>query len=217
MVDVSEMKSADEFRNPKRRSVETKSYAILSKINECIVRENFDGEFYHNAYFKIKDSYYAVVFPGVLMKWNKYRNEYRELVGSRVKNRIYVDYCIDGVSIKSHVLVMLCLTDWFFDRYMSDSSLVVNHCVVSEYGCYHSSYLSPRREVSHDVRYLEVIPNWSNAKHGRFIERYNLLDVYVSANDINSLEEIFESNDYDDVLSLTKDFYKDKNFAIAFN
>lgn len=217
MVDVSEMKGADELKNPKRRSVETKSYAILSKINEGIVRENFDGEFYHNAYFKIKDSYYAVVFPGVLMKWNKYRNEYRELVGSRVKNRIYVDYCIDGVSIKSHVLVMLCLTDWFFDRYMSDSSLVVNHCVVSEYGCYHSSYLSPRREVSHDVRYLEVIPNWSNAKHGRFVERYNLLDVYVSANDINSLEEIFESNDYDDVLSLTKDFYKDKNFAIAFN
>lgn len=217
MVDVNEMKGADELKNPKRRSVETKSYAILSKINEGIVRENFDGEFYHNAYFKIKDSYYAVVFPGVLMKWNKYRNEYRELVGSRVKNRIYVDYCIDGVSIKSHVLVMLCLTDWFFDRYMSDSSLVVNHCVVSEYGCYHSSYLSPRREVSHDVRYLEVIPNWSNAKHGRFIERYNLLDVYVSANDINSLEEIFESNDYDDVLSLTKDFYKGKNFAIAFN
>ena len=217
MVDVSEMKGADELKNPKRRSVETKSYAILSKINEGIVRENFDGEFYHNAYFKIKDSYYAVVFPGVLMKWNKYRNEYRELVGSRVKNRIYVDYCIDGVSIKSHVLVMLCLTDWFFDRYMSDSSLVVNHCVVSEYGCYHSSYLSPRREVSHDVRYLEVIPNWSNAKHGRFVERYNLLDVYVSANDINSLEEIFESNDYDDVLSLTKDFYKGKNFAIAFN
>ena len=217
MVDVSEMKSADELRNPKRRSVETKSYAILSKINDGVVRENFDGEFYHNAYFKIKDSYYAVVFPGVLMKWNKYRNEYRESVGSRVKNRIYVDYCIDGVSIKSHVLVMLCLTDWFFDRYMSDSSLVVNHCVVSEYGCYHSSYLSPRREVSHDVRYLEVIPNWSNAKHGRFVERYNLLDVYVSANDINSLEEIFESNDYDDVLSLTKDFYKGKNFAIAFN
>ena len=92
MVDVSEMKSADELKNPKRRSVETKSYAILSKINEGIVRENFDGEFYHNAYFKIKDSYYAVVFPGVLMKWNKYRNEYRELVGSRVKNRIYVDY-----------------------------------------------------------------------------------------------------------------------------
>ena len=217
MVDVSEMKSADELRNPKRRSVETKSYAILSKINDGVVRENFDGEFYHNAYFKIKDSYYAVVFPGVLMKWNKYRNEYRESVGSRVKNRIYVDYCIDGVSIKSHVLVMLCLTDWFFDRYMSDSSLVVNHCVVSEYGCYHSSYLSPRREVSHDVRYLEVIPNWSNAKHGRFVERYTLLDVYVSANDINSLEEIFESNDYDDVLSLTKDFYKGKNFAIAFN
>ena len=217
MVDVSEMKSADELRNPKRRSVETKSYAILSKINEGIVREDFDGEFYRRAYFKIKDSYYAVVFPGVLMKWNKYRNEYREIVGSRVKNRIYVDYCIDGVSIKSHVLVMLCLTDWFFDRYMSDSSLVVNHCVISEYGCYHSSYLSPRREVSHDVRYLEVIPNWSNAKHGRFVERYNLLDVYVSANDINSLEEIFESNGYDDVLSLTKDFYKDKNFAIAFN
>ena len=136
MVDVSEMKSSDELRNPKRRSVETKSYAVLSKINDGIVRENFDGEFYHNAYFKIKDSYYAVVFPGVLMKWNKYRNEYREIVGSRVKNRIYVDYCIDGVSIKSHVLVMLCLTDWFFDRYMSDASLVVNYCVVFEYGCF---------------------------------------------------------------------------------
>lgn len=217
MVEVEKMKSVDELRNPKRRDTNTKSYAILSKINECIVREDFDGEFYHRAYFKVNDSYYAVVFPGVLMKWSSSRNEYREISGSRVKNRIYVDYCIEGVSIKSHVLVLMCLTDWFFDRYMSDSSLVVNHCVVSEYGCCYNLYTSPRREISHDVRYLEVIPHWSNIKHGKFIERYNLLDVFVSANDINSLEEIFESNGYEDVVSLTKDFYKNKNFDIVFN
>lgn len=200
--------------------------SIMEYIDSVVVRKNKNKDgYYESAYFELWGKQYKMTSEGVL-----YFSDGRKVAISYVKSGIYPEYRLTGedsfhiVNIKAYHLSLLCLTDWFYEAYMSDNSLVVNHTVVEKYRYdfignyteYHSAS-KPMQEVSFNPMYLEVISRKSNLIHGRFVNDNELFGVFVSALDIDALKivlnKLYELNkeaSSESKLSAIEKFYREK-------
>lgn len=158
------------------------------------------------ARFELDGKFYYVFQDGTICRWVASSKEWK-VIGGTCKMGIYKQVRIDGIAIKTYVLAMTCLVKGFYEAYMADASLVVNHCVVEP--------MSVGTNVCHPVWgtmanpvYLEAIPQWLNFRHGAFIKRYGLYNVYVSARDLEALEKYYnEHPDRRDYRQMTTEYY----------
>lgn len=143
------------------------------------------------AYFDVNGTRYRYVENGLLEKQNKVSLTWRKLSNVACKNGIYHNYNVGGVPIKSYILAMTCFVEGFYQKYMDDKNLVVNHTVVQLVDTYWGIRAEPVYSVESNVQYLEVIPQYLNIRHGAFVNKWGLFNVYVSAYDIDELEKLF--------------------------
>lgn len=203
---------------------------VLGSIDATAKRfYNEDGDF-DFAVFELGDSVYKMLSDGSLYKKDDYDDSFVKVEPHWCKSGIYPEVSFNGIMIKLYILAMVLSDKDFYNTYMSNSSFVVNHTVSSgEYAYFNNKCFSkPLRVVAYNPKYLEIITNSENTKHGRFVSKYNLNKVYVSAKDIDSLEgllidplEVDESfrqyvvkRNIDTVVK----YYKDKgiNFKLRF-
>lgn len=174
---------------------------VLGAINSNMIRfyNKEDGTFRFST-FTFGDYDYKVDANGVL-----YRREtgsalgnYEEVKPSWSKGGIYPEYCLNNCFVKAYQLSLVAIDEDFYDNYMADSSLVVNHMVTEDSdkafgnGYYkgYRSVVKPTRTYAYNPKYLEVITRGENTRHGRFIADYNLYGVCVSASDISNLSKL---------------------------
>lgn len=165
---------------------------VLGSIDATAKRfYNEDGDF-DFAVFELGDSVYKMLSDGSLYKKDGYSDSFVKVEPHWCKSGIYPEVSFNGVMIKLYILAMVLSDEDFYNTYMSNSSFVVNHTVSSgEYAYFNNKCFSkPLRSVAYNPKYLEIITNSENTKHGRFVSKYNLNKVYVSAKDIDSLEKL---------------------------
>ena len=164
---------------------------VLGSIDATAKRfYNQDGDF-DFAVFELGDSVYKMLSDGSLYEKDDCNDVFVKVEPHWCKSGIYPEVSFDGIMIKLYILAMVLSDDSFYDTYMSNSSFVVNHTVSSgEYAYYNNKCFSkPLRDVAYNPKYLEIITNSENTKHGRFVSKYGLDKVYVSAKDVDSLEK----------------------------
>lgn len=171
--------------------------SVLGAINNSMVRfYNKDGSF-KLATFTFGDYDYKVNSDGVLYRkhCDSSMDDFEEVVPSWCKGGIYPEYCINNCYIKAYHLSLIASDDTIYDKYMEDSSLVINHMVTSSnnkifnYGYYNSyrSVVKPMREFAFNPNFLEIVSRSDNLRHAKFVDDYNLYGVCVSASYINDL------------------------------
>lgn len=120
------------------------------------------------------------------------------------KGSIYESVIIDGIPILVHTLIMLMAHPDFYDLYMSNKSLVINHTVEEEFGKWiNNHYYStrPHRDALYNPEYLELVDYSNNNKHGHFIKEFGLQNVFVKAEDVDYLrayKELVPVSEYDE-------------------
>lgn len=174
---------------------------VLGAINSSMIRfyNKEDGTFRFSN-FTFGDYDYKVDANGVL-----YRREIDSALGNYVvvepswsKGGIYPEYCLNNCFVKAYQLALVASDEDFYDDYMADNSLVVNHMVTEDsnkvfgngYYDKYRSVVKPSRTYAYNPKYLEVITRGENIRHGKFIANYNLYGVCVSARDISNLSEL---------------------------
>lgn len=165
---------------------------VLGSIDATAKRfYNKDGDF-DFALFELGDSVYKMLSDGSLYKRDDYDDSFVKVEPHWCKSGIYPEVSFNGIMIKLYILAMVLSDKDFYNTYMSNSSFVVNHTVSSgEYAYFNNKCFSkPLRVVAYNPKYLEIITNSENIKHGRFISKYNLDKVYVSAKDIDVLDKL---------------------------
>lgn len=84
-------------------------------------------------------------------------------------------------NVHLHLVMMVCAYPEFFETYMSNTDLKVNHTIIA--GDLHE------REDFYDAYYnLELTTHALNLRHGWFVKRYGLWGVHLEAEDIGELE-----------------------------
>lgn len=155
---------------------------IYEAINAGIKRiSDLDGNFV-SASFSLSDGDYVVTSDFHVHK------DGRELPVHGCKGDIYPEVCICGYPMKAYVLSMIAVDPMFVSEYLK-GGVVVNHCLCTM----RDGGIHPHKDVWFNPAYLEVISNGDNVRHGRFIKKYGLTDVYVSARDIANLEPMMFS------------------------
>lgn len=155
---------------------------IYEAINSSIKRvSDLDGNFVY-ASFSLSDGDYVVNSDFHVSK------DGRELPVHGCKGNIYPEVCICGYPMKAYVLSMIAVDPLFVNEYLK-GGVVVNHCVET----IRDGGKHPHKDVWFNPAYLEIISNGDNVRHGRFIKKYGLTDVYVSAKDIDDLEPMMFS------------------------
>lgn len=195
---------------------------MMGYIDSTVVKFNqgLDG-FCEYAKFELWGIWYHIDKDGTLY----YNDTKKPVKVFYVKSGVYPEYqfCNEGsrFCIKAYHLSMLCLTDGFYDNYMSDSSLVVNHTVVEEYdntGSYWSRnkcQYRPKPEVAFNPRYLELVTIKDNGSHSTFIHKFNLLNMFVSAKDIVTLVKQNELTN-EDMRDTVLRFYSNLDMQLCF-
>lgn len=152
---------------------------------------------------------FRIYTDGVLL-FKDYMNDssdFRELNVTTCKNNTYPEVRIDSTPIKLYNLVHACFEPNFCDWFERGARKVVNHTVVtrdSYHGC-----LIPHRDVWADLDYTEVVTISENNRHGKFVSKYQLANVYVSAFDIadllNEFKQYAQSIGVADILDVPAD------------
>lgn len=104
---------------------------------------------------------------------------------------------IDNTKLYVHSIMLFVLCPAAFDRYCLNDNLVVNHTRIPEVG---------ETLYETDVRYLELVSSCDNTAHFRFIKRWGLWNVPVSAMAVYDLDKKFEVISQDFGVEL-KDWY----------
>ena len=201
------VKELPKLGDPVKRQL-SEPMKLLGRINDVVERgmTNPITGVATYARFELDGKFYYVFQDGTICRWLPRREEWK-LMGGNCKGGIYQETTIKNVKVNTYVLAMTCLVKGFYEAYMADASLVVNHCVVEP--------MSIGTNVCHPVWgtmanpvYLEAIPQWLNFRHGAFIKRYGLYNVYVSARDLEALEKYFnEHPDRRDYRQMTTEYY----------
>ena len=113
-----------------------------------------------------------------------------------VKSGVYPEVEINGCRIKTYHLVLAALNPDFYEKYMSDGGLVVNHLVVEYKPRQHDFYqsvASPVREYASAPDCLELITSGENIKHGKFVDKYNLYGILIHANEVDKLQKFINN------------------------
>ena len=203
---------------------------VLGVIDSSAVRHyNEDGSFDY-ATFSFNCNDYIMKSDGTLLERGCFDNSFNVVSPSWCKGGIYPQVCINGCYIKSYVLSLTLANKDFYNYYMSDGSLVVNHTVTEFNGKLfdgkykYRSVAIPMKSVAYNPEYLEVISRSDNIKHGKFIEKYGLYGVYVSAKDLVSLSKLVidpdsvDTEDRDIVIDYNKSivvqYYTEKGLSI---
>lgn len=173
-----------------------------------------DG-YYTSASFELWDRYYTMTADGSL-----YRDGEQVRI-NMVMNGMYPEYCLyetntnNVLRLKAYQLSLICLTDTFYSKYMSDDKLVVNHMVVSSLS-HSESNRNPNSEVSFNPRYLELVSASQNNRHSIVMKTFGLYGVFLSALDLEPIKALLTSkmakfvntNSYN--TSLVKNYYMSK-------
>lgn len=177
---------------------------VLGAINAVVKRYyDSDSNFTHGE-FTINDFSYVMNKDGSLYRKciNDADGEYKFVRPSGCKGNIYSEYTINNTRIKSYILSMTVANDKFYDLYMSDKRLNVNHTVVErlDYYAFNNNHACsrPNPDVAYNPAYLEVVTNSANTRHGKFVNKYELYGIYVSASDIDALldtKSLIDPND----------------------
>lgn len=176
---------------------------VLGYIDATAIRFYDKDEVFKFATFSIGDESYKMLSDGRLYKEITF-NDYKFVEPHWCKGGIYPEVIINGCPIKSYVLALTLTDTNFYDRYMNDSSLVVNHTVTEynqDYLCFdgYRAVVKPKRSVSYNPTYIECVTRSANTKHGRLIDDYGLYGIYVSADDVDELKRILVNlKDVDD-------------------
>lgn len=192
---------------------------MLEAINNNIKREhNKDGVFI-KASFELSDGVYYIDKGFDVMKEDNTGVAYIPI--SYCKGGIYPQIQICGMPIKMYVLSMIAQDEAAFNLYKS--GLDINHTVISKIepkvlnigtgAAYERTSkvitTAPRKELSYNPAYLELVSRSSNVKHGKFVHEYGLFDVYVSAKDVDELRKWLIP--YDSSLSDMQDMWVNWN------
>ena len=178
---------------------------MLEVIDSNMNREfNKEGQF-ESATFEMSDGCYKVDNTFVVRKLDN-DNNIQELPVHYCKGGIYPEVYVSGMPVKLYVLSMMSVDDTAFEKYQS--GLEINHTVISKtepkllnIGCDSSYYkgvvidTAPLKKLSADPNYLEFCTRGENVRHGKFINEYELYNVYVSAHDIDELKKILITYD----------------------
>lgn len=168
---------------------------VLKEICKNIQRvDKGEDGIYDHAVFEYDNHYYYVMKDGRTYRWIKKHEDWQP-IGGYCKRKIYPQVTIGKAQIKTYVLAMACLTDWFLDAYVSDNKLVVNHTVADCVKYDTGSVGYPKREVEANPQYLELVTQSENTRHGSFVHEYGLFGVYVSAKDVEKLKELFKTSE----------------------
>ena len=176
LMEVKEMRKV----NGKRRNA-------IVKMLSTIDRRNMNAGYvtYINKY-NGKDYLYIMYRDKVLIKVNSDTTEAVHITSS--KNGQYSDICIYGVNIPYHIINRLCFDEQYAQDYLNGVDVVINHTVTS-LDLYDGSYI-PHCKMQFDSTYFEVVSRGLNSEHGRFIKKYALHDIYVSANHLMQLKSL---------------------------
>lgn len=190
---------------------------LLGNINDNVERCNKNDKtgVYDHATFSLEGKNYYVDSDGFLYRYNTKKEDWDVCGRNKVKNGIYSAYTFrfkGGIcTLAAHLLAMVCLTDGFYARYMEDDNLVVNHIVSTirhkDFMGYSYIEATPNNTVDSNPLYLELIPRGSNTRHGVFVRNNELSDVYVSANDVETLKELVSRDKSRSPLDIVVDFY----------
>lgn len=165
---------------------------VMGIINQSCYRIGRDKNgYYQSACFEYDGVSYSMdrTCKLVILDGSSLGNSAEAKVHS-AKSGVYSEYLIGGIRVKSYHLTMLMLTDWFYDLYMSSSSMVVNHKVISNCSVRFSNYYAtstPEDGCMSGVEYLEVVSNSANMKHAKFIKYFGLFGLNISALDVDML------------------------------
>lgn len=137
--------------------------------------------------FEFGNNDFSMTPDGTLYRRDEILGKYVVFEPHYCKKGIYPEYCLGEIRIKAYILSLLLTDDNFYDDYMSNASYVVNHKVEGyEFVNFGKKVLTvPVKSVSYNPKYLEIVTNSQNTKHGRFIREYGLYGVSISAKDIN--------------------------------
>lgn len=197
---------------------------VLGAIDASAKRVYNSLEEFSYATFEIGGVLYKMLASGDLFKKEEYDSEWVEVKPRWCKKGIYPEVTISGVPIKLYILALTLSDSKFYENYMSDSNLVVNHTVESNNKVYdgYKCFSCPLRMVAYNPKYLELVTISQNNKHGAFVSRYGLTGVFVSAKDIEDLSKLmvdpqdYGSNDRGDIVEANKglvvDFYRSKGY-----
>lgn len=180
----------------------SREFNKLAEINKAIMSNNVGtnrgsddrglfAEF--TAYFRGVSCVYRVYTDGYVI----YRkllgdSDFRELNVTTCKNNTYPEVRIDSTPIKLYNLVHACFEPNFCDWFERGVRKVVNHTVSTDSRYGYSCDLVPHASVWADLDYTEVVTISENNRHGKFVSKYQLANVYVSAFDIDDLLNEFK-------------------------
>lgn len=190
----------------------------LGTINSNAKRFYDCDDKFNYANFALGNKQYRMDKDGNLYRFNTDTFEYDIINPSWSKKGIYPEYSLGGSPIKAYVLSLALSDSSFYEAYMNDSSLVVNHTVTTEsnkvfkdtYRGISRSKVKPTTSVAYNPAYLELVSNGDNVRHGAFVNKYGLYGVYVSAKDIDSLSKMmlnpddFDESELDSIIQSNK-------------
>lgn len=119
----------------------------------------------------------------------------RSLMGSIVRNSGYYHVSINGFDLLIHTLMFTVLCPDFFNMYMSDTSLQINHIIIE----------APRHPAEHfDLRMYELTTRDLNTLHMHFVKRFHLYGIPVCSVDVEHLIELFKDAGVEDYKHMSK-------------
>ena len=167
--------------------------AIISgSVGTCICSDEYDNVYAEfTDYFRGRIHLFRIYTDGLLL-FKDYMDdnaEFKIVNVHGVKNNTYPEVNIGGVHIKLYNLVHACFEPNFVDWFVRGKRHVVNHTVLVRDD--YTGKLKPNKSVWANIEYTEVVSVADNNKHGAFVNRNDLHDIYVSAYDIDELTAEF--------------------------
>lgn len=164
---------------------------------------------YESAEFEFGNVNYHITGDGDIYHKSRHTGwEWQELALAWVKDGIYPTISINNCILFAYHVVLTALNPDFYENYMSDSRLVVNHLLVEEYRIAHVGYSGasrPMRSFATNPKFLEVITRGQNTRHGKFVERYGLWGIAIKSEEVDVLESLLDrlspQDDYSDYVS----------------
>lgn len=176
----------------------------VEKLEARIIREalrNREKCVYRNGEMKscetrVSNIRYLIYNDGRVYKYSWVRKNFDLLNKSKPVNEPYECVTIAGIYMRKHKFIYSMMHPASeFDIYMGDTCIVINHTVVSNVGGMFKPKgvkTEPYFEKASSCQYLEMCTQSDNSAHGKFIHKYGLYRVYVSAYDIREIEEKVE-------------------------
>lgn len=169
--------------------------AIMTGRKGTALGVDDDGTKYaeFTSYYRGKEYTYRVYEDGYIYRkpyTSGIKNNYKftQVIATTCKNGIYPVIMLDGIYVKLYNLVHACFDLDFSEWFCKNAKKVVNHTVVSRWI---DNSLRPHVSVWGSLQHTEVVTLSENVRHGKFVNSLGLVDIYVSAFDVDDLTAEF--------------------------